>query len=191
MNYQYYSVRFINPGLHICWFNARIILTPPLEKKMTTISRPDFVPFLLRAKRATYAGGDAAQATSSRPQSHDLAYREGRFYYLDTYLGGFYFAGEEAVWEEYHPIWSMNYYGTMIEESLAGGIPEGFGDFLKLCLRQVQPEAPYRGPTSFARDGLAYTCRWAGSLACFQGEESISLDGQAIYRLFFHGGRVK
>jgi hypothetical protein len=53
--------------------------------------------FLLRAKQATYAAGDeAAWVEPSRPQSHDLAYTEGPYHYLDTYLGGFSFAGEEA-----------------------------------------------------------------------------------------------
>ena len=57
-----------------------------------------FLPFLLRAKRATYASSDdagqlaRAQQPASRPASHDLGYQEGDLLYLDTYLGGFSFA---------------------------------------------------------------------------------------------------
>ncbi len=151
------------------------------------ISDPDFVPFLLRAKKATYAAGDAAAETaSSRPQSHDLAFKEGDFTYIDTYLGGFAFIGEEAVWKCSRPLWGMNYYGTMTIEA----IPDGFGDFLKLALRGVPAEAPYRGPASFAEGRFTYTCRWEGSLDHFKGDETIALDGQVIYILDFHGSKI-
>lgn len=152
------------------------------------ISDPDFIPFLLRAKKSTYAAGDnAAAAASSRPQSHDLAFKDGDFTYIDTYLGGFAFIGEEAVWKDGKALWGMNYYGTMTSAS----IPEGFGDFLQLALRHVPAEAPYRGPADFAEGRYSYTCRWEGSPSLFRGEETIALDGQVVYQLYFHGGVVQ
>ena len=54
------------------------------------------VSFLIRAKRATYAG-KGAETTPSRTGSHDLVYRENNLMYYDTYLGGDRFAGEEAL----------------------------------------------------------------------------------------------
>ena len=45
------------------------------------------IGFLIRAKKATYAG-KGAESASSRPKSHDLMYREGGLTYIDTYLGG-------------------------------------------------------------------------------------------------------
>lgn len=151
------------------------------------IDDPEFIPFLLRAKKNTYAGGDAGQVASSRIASHDLAYCDGPWAYHDTYLGGFSFAGEEAVWKEGVPVWAMNYYGTMTCDS----IPEGFGDFLKLALRNVPARAPYRGPAHFEAGRFLYTCRWEGTPVIFRGDETIALDGQEIYKLYFHGGRVK
>lgn len=147
---------------------------------------PAFTPFLLRAKKATYAAGDAGAVASSRTGSHDLAYQEGEWAYLDTYLGGFAFIGEEAVWKAGTPVWGMNYYGTMT----IAEIPEGFGDFLKLALRHVPEEAPYRGPDRFDEGRYSYSCRWQGSPALFSGEETIALDGQTIYLLYFHGGTI-
>ena len=41
------------------------------------------VEFLIRAKKATYAG-KGAETESSRPESHDLIYREDDLMYLDT-----------------------------------------------------------------------------------------------------------
>ena len=45
------------------------------------------VSFLIKAKKATYAG-KGAETASSRVKSHDLVYRDGDYMYYDTYLGG-------------------------------------------------------------------------------------------------------
>jgi hypothetical protein len=147
---------------------------------------PELIPFLIRAKKATYAAGGAGAVASSRTSSHDLAFQDGEWAYLDTYLGGFAFIGEEAVWKAGTPMWGMNYYGTMT----IAQIPEGFGDFLQMALRQPSPDAPYRGPARFDEGSYTYFCRWQGDPARFSGEESIALDGQEIYLLYFHGGIV-
>ena len=145
-----------------------------------------FVPFLLRAKQHTYASGKLPQG-SSRPNSHDLDYAEDDFHYFDTYLGGFYFIGEEAVWQKGKPIWGMNYYGKMLVEP----IPAGFGEFLKAAMMRVPSEAPYRGPAEYQEGEYVFHCSWLGSLEQFEGQEEVSLRGSAIYHLFFHGGEVR
>lgn len=86
----------------------------------------ELIAFLLEAKQKTYAG-NGEHAPSSRPASVDLPYRKGDYFYLDSYLGGLRFAGEEAVWCKSQPLWGMNYYGYM----LVPKAPEGFGEFLK------------------------------------------------------------
>ena len=85
----------------------------------------DFIPFLLRAKKATYASGTTPVETS-RPASHDLSYREEPYLYIDTYLGGIHFIGEEAVWKNGLNRWGMTYYGNMLTPE----IPAGFSPFL-------------------------------------------------------------
>jgi hypothetical protein len=145
-----------------------------------------FTSFLIRAKRNTYASGIQPSA-ASRTASHDLPYQEGEYQYLDTYLGGFHFIGEEAVWEEGVPLWGMNYYGWM----LAHSVPDGFGQFLKNALLQVPNEAPYRGPADYRDAWFRYACRWEGSIRRFSGREWIDLEGEKIYELVFHGGEVK
>ena len=44
------------------------------------------VEFLIKAKKATYAG-KGSETSSSRKKSHDLTYQEGNLMYYDTYLG--------------------------------------------------------------------------------------------------------
>lgn len=141
------------------------------------------VGFLIRAKRATYAG-KGAEAPSSRPQSHDLRYREGDYMYYDTYLGGERFAGEEALWIAERPYWSMNYAGRVT------GAPFS-GDFLKEALLRVPEDRPYRGPADYTNGKYAYHCDVSGGFDWFYGRETIAYDGKEIYECLFHGGLIR
>ncbi len=85
--------------------------------------------FLIKAKRATYAG-KGAEIASSRKMSHDLNFEDGDYMYYDTYLGTAKFAGEEALWISGIPYWSMNYIGRVIGDNFSG-------DFLKEALEQL------------------------------------------------------
>lgn len=146
----------------------------------------DFVSFLMKAKQKTYASGDPADRTS-RPASHDMQYEESPYLYIDTWLGGFHFIGEEAVWQKGQPVWGMNYYGKMLTEK----VPDGFSHFLKAALSKIPADAPYRGPAVFIDEDFEYHCAWRGTLLSFEGEEAISYRKQTIYRLSFHGGEVR
>ncbi|MFZ5353915.1 MAG: DUF5680 domain-containing protein [Bacillota bacterium] len=150
------------------------------------LNTDDFKSFLVKAKISTYAGyGDFSP--SSRPESKDLHYRDKDYLYIDTYLGGIEFAGEEAVWMNNHPVWSMNYYGRMLVDQ----IPEGFSDFLKEALRNVPYDAPFRGPEKFVKDSFVYNCSYNGKIDFFVGKEVIYMDDKPVYELVFHGGSIK
>lgn len=140
------------------------------------------VAFLMRAKRATYAG-KGAESPSSRPASHDLHYAEGELTYIDTYLGGPRFAGEEALWRGDTPIWSMNYVGRVTGDNFSG-------DFLKAALLHVPADKPYRGPECYTEGDYTYRCTSDGTFDWFHGSETISYRGQCIYECRFHGGSI-
>lgn len=146
----------------------------------------DFVQFLVKAKKNSYASGTPA-TLASRPGSHDLHYSEPPFLYIDTWLGGFHFIGQEAVWMNGTNIWGMNYYGKMLTEP----IPPEFGPFLKAALSLVPYSAPYRGPVLFSDHGFVYSCEHSGDIEQFNGEESITSRGKVIYSLVFHGGEIR
>ena len=143
----------------------------------------EIVEFLIRAKRATYAG-KGAETAPSRPGSHDLVYREGKLMYYDTYLGGEKFAGEEALWNEEIPFWSMNYVGRVTGANFSG-------DFLKEALLRVPEDRPYRGPEEYTDGDYVYRCSVEGSFDWFQGSETIGFQGETIYECFFHGGLIR
>lgn len=151
---------------------------------MAELSHDDrLVSFLIRAKRATYAG-KGPESAPSRPGSHDLSYTEGKLTYIDTYLGGSHFAGEEALWENGQPIWSMNYVGRVT------GTPFS-GDFLKAALLHVPLEQPFRGPELYCENDYVYRCQVDGDFDWFQGTETICCQGRCVYEAHFHGGRIK
>ncbi|MGN0616736.1 DUF5680 domain-containing protein [Ruminococcus flavefaciens] len=147
------------------------------------MTRDEIIQFLMRAKRATYAG-KGAETASSRPSSHDLEYREGDLMYLDTFLGGERFAGEEALWIGDVPYWSMNYVGRVTGTSFSG-------DFLKEALLRVPFEKPFRGPQEFSDGDYTYKCEVSGDFEWFQGYETIEYRGAVIYDCYFHGSTIK
>ena len=153
------------------------------EKEELGMQNDEIVGFLIRAKKATYAG-KGAETASTRLKSHDLTYIEGDYMYHDTYLGGANFAGEEAVWLSGNPYWSMNYAGRVIGENFSG-------DFLKEALFNVPAQMPFRGPKEYSSGDYTYECRVSGELEWFCGCETISFRGQVIYECNFHGGIIK
>lgn len=141
------------------------------------------IDFLVRAKQATYAA-KGAEIAPSRPNSHDLQYVEGNLKYIDTYLGGEKFAGEEGLWCDEVPFWSMNYIGRIVAE--------GFnGDFLKECLMRVPKEYPYRGPMVYQKGEFKYHCVVHGEFEWFNGYEEIFYNDTKVYECVFHGGMIK
>lgn len=143
----------------------------------------EIVSFLIKAKKATYAG-KGTETESTRPKSHDLVHSEGDYMYYDTYLGGERFAGEEALWISGTPYWSMNYAGRVTGSHFSG-------DFLKEALLHVPVTMPFRGPEEYINGDYTYHCQVTGDFEWFQGCETISFQGQVIYECYFHGSIIK
>jgi transcriptional regulator with XRE-family HTH domain len=141
------------------------------------------IDFLIRAKKATYAG-KGAESEPSRPKAHDLHYAEEPFLYIDTYLGGEKFAGEEAIWRDGAPFWSMNYIGRIMAPGFSA-------EFLKEALLLVPKEQPYRGPQVYRRGENQYHCVVNGEFEWFSGYEEIFRNDSKVYECIFHGGLVK
>jgi len=152
------------------------------ENKINYIDE-SIIDFLCRAKKSTYAG-KGPECRPSRPNSHDLEYVEGNLKYIDTYLGGEKFSGEEALWKEDIPIWSMNYIGRVLDERFSGS-------FLKEVLSLVSKENPYRGPVIYQNGQYKYHCIINGEFNWFQGHEEIYFEDIKVFECFFHGGVIK
>ncbi|WP_084766829.1 DUF5680 domain-containing protein [Clostridium nigeriense] len=146
----------------------------------------DLTDFLVEAKKNTYASSTKKEKPT-RPNSKDYAYKKYNYYYHDSYLGNNKFIGEELVWKDEKIYWGMNYKGELLVDEA----PNGFSNFLKKSLQNVSEKSPFRGPKYFEDGAFTYKCTWEGCTDSFNGIESISHCGEEIYRLYFHGGRLK
>lgn len=142
----------------------------------------EIIAFLIRAKKATYAG-KGTETAPSRSGSHDYDYREDKLRYIDTYLGSKKFAGEEALWYGDECIWSMNYCGRVLTDEFEG-------DFLKEALLRVPENMPFRGPDKYINGNFEYICNVNGDFNWFSGTEAIYKDKKKIYECMFHGGAI-
>ena len=149
----------------------------------TNVDDAELAAFLIRAKQKTYAG-HGCETEPSRPASHDLHYSESDYLYIDTYLGGERFSGEEAVWKSGVPVYAMNYSGRVTGEGFSG-------DFLKAALRKAPQEKPFRGPAAYSEGDYSYSCRVEGDMRWFQGYEEICCLNSKVYDCYFHGGIVR
>jgi len=153
----------------------------------------DFSPdqlntFIVCAKAATYVGG-GAKSLSYRPGSHDLQFHEGAFSYLDSYFGGADFLGQEVVYFEGKPVWTMNYYGRILEPSL---ITAGeAGQIIKQSLSRMYNEGRFLGGFEHSTRNGRYVDSSEGDVTSFVGREWIMRENVKVYELVYHGGLVK
>lgn len=156
---------------------------PASPQAECTPLQADTLAFLLRAKRATYAG-KGPEAASSRPSSHDLHYAESDMLYIDSFVGSERFTGEEVLWNGGQPLWAMNYTGRVMDDGFSG-------DFLKEALLLVSREYPYRGPLVHHNGDYVYHCSVHGEFEWFNGSEEIFCRDTKVYECAFHGGLVR
>ena len=145
----------------------------------------DLPEFLVRAKKATYAGG--ATETVLEDGCRELTYGEGEYRYRDRYYGTDPFAGQEVVFRNGKPIWSMVYTGRTLEVT----DPKPVYAFLRKAMLQVSEERPFRGPSSFSEGELAYTDESDGDVSGFSGMEKVTSDEQVVYSLRYAGGFIR
>ncbi|MHB1685341.1 MAG: DUF5680 domain-containing protein [Bacilli bacterium] len=148
--------------------------------------------FLLEAKRQTYASqGDDASVTPMLPGSRQLEYRNGSLFYRDIYFGVSYFVGQETVYQDESPIWSMSYSEGVEQSILAPNDVRCIYAFLRVALRQISSDNPFRGPDGY-RDGMyAYGNAHKGKFDAFWGNETITRDNAIVYRLQYSDGLLR
>ena len=152
-----------------------------LENQKVEIS--ELAYFLVKAKKATYAN-KTNKIDSSRKESHDYSYQENNYTYFDSFFGAENFSGQEIVYKNGKPCWSMNYYGRVVGKNFNG-------NFLKEVLLQVKEELPFRGPLFYQKGEYLYLLRVKGQIDFFQGVEEIYYQTYKIYEGFIQGGILK
>lgn len=152
----------------------------------------EFVDFLLLAKRHAYANEEENGETfEALPGSTRHEYRDGDFLYQDLYVGSAYFVGQETVYYQNTPIWSMSYAGGVSPELHRQEDITAIYHFLRAALRNVEIERPYRGPSLFHNKSYVYADESYGSLDSFWGYEAITNRDGVVYALRYNGGFLR
>jgi hypothetical protein len=155
---------------------------------MTDALLSELTAFIVRAKAATYVGS-GAPVRSCRPASHDLAFVEGDWTYLDSYFGGADFIGQEVIWQRGQPLWAMNYYGYILRPEQI--TPAQAGEVIKASLSRLYRENRFLGGFQYQHNDFIYTDTNTGQVSHFSGREWIEREGILVYELIYHGGLIK
>ena len=143
---------------------------------------------IVRAKANTYVGGGAIR-DPCRPGSHDVGFDEGDWSYLDSYFGGTDFLGQELVWRSGEPVWAMNYYGRILEDTLIDATRAG--SVIKQALSAMYREGRFLGGFDWRSADATYIDRSEGDVRSFRGFERILIARDEVYRLDYFGGLIR
>lgn len=144
--------------------------------------------FLVKAKTATYATGGEFAEKKLKDNSKELVFEENSFRYRDRYFGHNSFIGEEIVWKNDKLLWGMNYFGEIISKEISS---EELYNFLKIALKMVTEDLPFRGPKELKKGDFLYQNKVKGDVFNFSGKEIIFYKNKIVYFLYYHGGTIK
>lgn len=156
--------------------------------------------FLGKAALATYAGSgekvdpETSGFVSRFPGFKELEYKEGPFYYRDSYSGFFASFGQEVVFYENKPVWTQLYGGGMQSEYRADKeFAHQTFDFLKKALSHGEKIDSFqpRGEKNFKDNEWEYSCDWSGDITKFKGDEEIFYKNKLVFTHHFFGGLIE
>jgi hypothetical protein len=80
--------------------------------------------FIMMAKRATYMAA-AGKSLPYRLATSDLQFHHGAWSYHDSYVGESDFLGQGLVYRNRMPVWSMAYYGYLLDRQMISAAQAG------------------------------------------------------------------
>jgi len=147
--------------------------------------------FMGRAAKATYASG-GGKVEPWRKGFNELEYREGDWYYRDSYTGFLRSWGQEVIWYKDKPIWTCSYGGGMSADRMDAAFALETFTFLKKVFMAGDKENTFqpRGPKDFQEGEWKYHCELKGDITKFNGNEFISQNDETVFTHEFVGGLV-
>lgn len=148
--------------------------------------------FMSRASKATYASGGGTVNKPWRRGFNELEYREGDWYYRDSYAGFLRSWGQEVIWYKDKPVWTCSYGGGMEPNNMDIVFANKTFSFLKKTFLAGDKQNNFqpRGPQDFQAGEWSYHCTLNGNIKKFSGHEFISRDGRIVFTHDFVGGLV-
>jgi hypothetical protein len=142
---------------------------------------------ILAAKADCYVGGRAGDVLPDG--RHVIGWQDGAFRYQDSYVGGTAFAGQETLWQDGVPDWSMVYFGRVLRDDLIDGARAA--DVIRAALAAMYRAGRFLGGWDQDVGDCRYEDRNRGDVFDFTGQERILIGGIEVYRLDYAGGLVR
>ncbi|MBI2519949.1 MAG: hypothetical protein HYV97_06020 [Bdellovibrio sp.] len=121
--------------------------------------------------------------------SFDITYDDGDLHYHDSFVGFSDFCGQEHVTHKNEPIWSMVYYGYLLQPAKFTG--DEAVTILKNALSKMYDEHRFLGGFYYAEGPYEYRDMNFGDHKRFNGVEKIFKSGEMVYELIYCGGMVR
>jgi hypothetical protein len=143
--------------------------------------------FLATARRRRYAD-EGGTVPAVLPSARQVEFASDGWRYWDLSVGGERFAGQEFVYRDQSPFWSMVYAGGRWPEAELA--TADIYRFLRAALIAEAERCRLPGRSLHGEELLRYISSAAGDLAWFEGDEEVRYQGRVVYRMVFSGGRV-
>jgi len=141
--------------------------------------------FLCKSRTQTYASGKEAENISGfkvyNIKNGNLEYRDA---YTDQH---YYFQGQETMFQDGKPIWSMSYRGAAEEGADTGKV---FG-FLQKILKEHSDVVRLPDNKEFTDGDWRYQDNCDGKVEEFNGLEEIYQNGKLVHWMKYFGGEIK
>ncbi len=141
--------------------------------------------FLTKARKSTYASGMEAEMISL---GKTYSIKDGNLEYRDIYFDQErYFQGQEIIFENEKPVFSMSYRGAAVE----GTDTKEVFSFLQKILREHSDEVRLPGNKEYNDGDWRYEDRCTGDFSDFEGEEKIYQSDKLVHWMKYFGGKIK
>src|SRR3989338_3341805 len=151
----------------------------------------DLEQFIVKAKSNGWVGvvKGGKKIGASRKGSYDITYDEGDFHYHDSFVGFSDFCGQEHVTYKNDPVWSMVYYGYLLDPKKFSG--NQAVEVLQEALSHMYGEKRFLGGFVYKDGDFEYRDMNLGDYQRFNGVEKILRQGTLVYELIYCGGVVR
>jgi hypothetical protein len=147
--------------------------------------------FIVKAKSNGWVASESngKKISPSRMNSLDITFKEGDYFYQDSFVGLSDFCGQEHICKKGQAIWSMAYFGKILEPDLIDGAT--VVGVLKKSLSELYRKNRFLGDFQFKVGKHEYHDTNSGDFKYFSGLEKILVDQKAVYELKYFGGLVR
>lgn len=141
--------------------------------------------FLIKARQSTYAAGMKPEIIND---GNTYVIKGGNLEYRDTYFDQHrYFQGQELIFQDGKPIWSMSYRGAATEDMEPGKV----FDVLQKFIKEYADKVRFGENFETEENGFRYKCIANGEINEFKGREEIYQNGKLAHWMDYFGGIIK